>query len=129
MTKADELTKELARIQNCYLCDLEIMTERAARAALEIYLASTKIAIDNAINTLPPTANPTIVRPRPCPEAAALDKIVDMCEAYLDEVDEGSNNDDSEHYLFEDLMNIIYGGQKIWNWINSTANSHSNFPR
>lgn len=115
MTKADELTKELARIQNCYLCDLKIMTERAA---LEIYLASTKIAIDNAINTLPP-APPTVTRPKSCPDAAALDKIVDMCEAYLDEVDEGSNNDDSEHYLFEDLMNIIYGGPRVWTWINS----------
>jgi hypothetical protein len=121
MTKADELTKELARIQKNYLCDLESMTERAA---LEIYLASTKIAIDNAINTLPPTANPTIVRPKPCPEAAALDKIVYMCETYLDEVEEGSNNDDSEQYLVEDLMNYIYGGPRIWTWINRT-NSNS----
>lgn len=113
---SDELLYACDRIKSTYLANKQVLPDKAA---YEIYIADMKLAIDAFNDVLPPEAPPTTSRPRPCPEAAALDKIVHMCEAYLDEVDEGSNNDDSEHYLFEDLMNIIYGGQKIWTWINS----------
>ena len=114
--ESEELIRRCNQIKSNYLEQRKVLSEPAA---YEIYTADMKLAIEE-YNNVPPkvaTPNPT-ERPKPMLKPGALDKIVKSCESYLDEVESGEVNDDSEQYLFEDLLNTVYGS-KVWTWINS----------
>ena len=49
--------------------------------------------------------------------------IIDSCESYLNEVDDedGHVGSDDEHYLFESVMEAVYGSE-VWKYINEKMN-------
>lgn len=47
-----------------------------------------------------------------------VDGIKALCEDYLDEVELGVEDTDTQHYLFEAAMEAFYG-KDVWKFINS----------
>ena len=43
--------------------------------------------------------------------------VVDAAKSYIVEVQAGVVDDDTEHYIFEAVMEAVYG-EKVWDWIN-----------
>ena len=52
-----------------------------------------------------------------------IDKIIHAGECYLDavEFDEGEPDSDVKHYLFEKVMEILYG-EDVWKWVSEKIN-------
>ena len=52
-----------------------------------------------------------------------IDSIITLCEIYFDEIEHGAvkDNDDFEHDLFKEILNIIYG-KDVFKWINEKIN-------
>jgi hypothetical protein len=46
------------------------------------------------------------------------DDLMKSVEDYLDDVEAGTVDDDSQHYLYETLLEAFYGND-IWKWINT----------
>lgn len=44
-------------------------------------------------------------------------KVIQYCVEYIDEVEENGGDDDSEHYLYEVVIEAVFG-EKVWDWIN-----------
>jgi len=57
------------------------------------------------------------MRPKPI-EVYDLRRLIEVCELYLDEIENGEDEDsDSPHYIFEAAISAIYG-DRAWEWIN-----------
>jgi len=61
------------------------------------------------------------VRPRPV-ALPAYGLLIEICESYLDDLEDehAETDEDADHWIFEKLMEIIYG-KMIWDYINSIS--------
>lgn len=48
-----------------------------------------------------------------------LDGLRSVCEAYLKEIEDGEEDTDTKHYIFEAAMEAFYG-KGVWDYINSS---------
>lgn len=46
-----------------------------------------------------------------------------LCETYLQEVENGESDTDTEHFIFEAAMELVYS-ESVWNWINKERKSN-----
>ena len=54
---------------------------------------------------------------RPKVKTFSSQRIVDICENYMDSLEKGENREDDPHYMFEDLLITVYG-KDVFDWIN-----------
>ena len=48
-------------------------------------------------------------------------KLIKLCQSYIDQLDHnGSEDDDSEHYIFEAAIEMLFG-KTAWKWINKNG--------
>jgi hypothetical protein len=47
-----------------------------------------------------------------------LKQLIDVCDEYINAVDEGKADDYDTHYIFESAIEVLYGPD-VWDWINS----------
>jgi len=46
-----------------------------------------------------------------------LEELIDLCESYINDCENGYVDDDYEHYIFETTMTTLYG-KDVWNYVN-----------
>jgi len=56
------------------------------------------------------------VKPTPL-DNPDFQKLIDYCNNYLERLAEDKADDDDKHYLYENVLDIIYG-DKVWEFIN-----------
>lgn len=56
-------------------------------------------------------------RPKP-KDVVPIEKIIHYCENHMESLEDGSYDDDSELYLFEAILETVYG-EGVWTWVNS----------
>jgi len=55
--------------------------------------------------------------PTPCLRPD-FSKVIAGCEKHIQELQEGKVDRDTDHYIYEDAMQAIYGID-VWDWVNS----------
>lgn len=89
--------------ESIFLLGLEA-SEKDKKRALEICEKLRKLSKEKARPKL--VSNPNI------------SDLLKRAEAYLDEVEGDHVDDDTEHYLFESVMETFYG-KDVWLWVNN----------
>jgi len=54
---------------------------------------------------------------KPRPKEGFHKDIVDICEGYMYSVENGSEREGDSHYIFESLLQTVYGNN-VFDWIN-----------
>jgi hypothetical protein len=58
-----------------------------------------------------------IVDQKPKPKEGFHKDIVDICEGYMRSVEKGEDREDDSQYIFEALLQTVYGNN-VFDWIN-----------
>ena len=61
--------------------------------------------------SLPPKPRPLI--------SPNFSELVRACSDYIDILEKQGETSDSQHFIFEEAMNAVYG-EDVWDWINET---------
>lgn len=63
----------------------------------------------------------TSIKRRPLPKLVSeinVQPLIKLMESIFDQYEAGHDDDDNDHWCYEELVNTIYG-HKAWDWINN----------